>query len=157
MALSRTSGKAARHADLLGFLAGAATGGALIAAGKNTRGAGAAAIATSFVTSGLKWLERVLFGAPSQVAGVGLPSIQALNGLGLPSIQALNGQMGLPSMSQSIPPRGAIPGVAGIQMSGPGASAPPANLLGQRMAGGRGPMISGLSASYGATLLGGRQ
>jgi hypothetical protein len=150
MAVARTS--KAKHAHLLGFLAGAAAGGALYAAGKGTRGAGAAAIATAFVTSGMKWLENVLFGAPATVAGMGLPSISML---GLPSISQLNGQMGLPSMSQTIPPRGAIPGVAGIQMSAPGASPPPVNLLGRNTRAG-GPMISGLSAQYGATLLGNR-
>lgn len=152
MAVARTS--KAKHAHLLGFLAGAAAGGALYAAGKGTRGAGVAAIATAFVTSGMKWLEHVLFGAPTAVAGVGLPTISALNGsLGLPSISALNGQVGMASLAPTIPPKGAIPGVAGIQAHSPGSSAPPVNLLGRHTRAG-GPMISGLSASYGATLLG---
>jgi hypothetical protein len=156
MALARTSGKAAAHADLLGFLAGAAVGGTLMGLGKNTRGAGAATIATAFITSGMKWLERVLFGAPSGVAGMGLPSIQALNGqMGLPSIQALNGQMGMASLAPRNPPHGTIPGVAGLQVSGVGMGSPPVSLLGQQSHGG-GPTISGLSARYGATLLGGR-
>jgi hypothetical protein len=160
MALSRTSGKSAAHADLLGFLAGAAVGGTLMGLGKNTRGAGAATIATAFITSGMRWLENVLFGqsqatTAKAVAGMGLPSIQALNGLGLPSIQALNGGMGMASIAPRNPPHGTIPGVAGLQVSGVGMGDPPVSLLGQQSHGG-GPTISGLSARYGATLLGGR-
>jgi len=157
MVAARVGGKAARHADLIGFLSGAAIGGTLYAMGSKTRGAGLSAIATAFVSSGMKWLERVLFGPAPAVAGVGLPMIQSLNGnLGLPTIQALNGGgMGLPSMSNVPVPAGTIPGVAGIQVSGGGVGAPPVSLLGHQAHGG-GPMVSGLSARYGATLLGAR-
>lgn len=160
--LARGTGKAARHADLIGFLTGAALGGAMLSTRKY-KGMGYATIAAAFITSGMKWLERVLF-APKAIAaaaatgtqGMGLPMVSALNGrLGLPSIQALNGGLGLPSISREPIPAGTIPGVAGIQVHGPGFGGPPVSLLGQR-AGMGGPTISGLSARYGATLLGGR-
>ena len=152
------SGKAAAHADLIGFLAGIATGGAMYAM-KSTRHAAFGAFAGAFFASGLKWLGRVLFGAPTAAkgtAGIGMPQIQALNGghLGLPQIQALNGAgLGMATASNVVAPQGTIPGVAGPQISGFGG--PPVNLLGHRMGAG-GPQVSGLSARYGATLLGTR-
>ncbi len=79
--------------------------------------------------------------------------MQPLNGLGLPMMQPLNGGLGLPSVSNVIPPQGAIPGVAGPQVTGGMGGGPPVNLLGQRLGG---TNVSGLSARYGATLLGGR-
>ena len=153
-ALSRMgSGAAARHADLIGFLAGLATGGVMYSM-KSTRHAALGAFAGAFFAAGLKWLGGILLGSPAAkpVAGMGLPMVQPLNGLGLPMMQALNGQMGLPSISNTIPPQGAIPGVAGPQVSGHFGSSPPVNLLGQQMSAG-GPQISGLSARYGASLL----
>lgn len=149
------SGKAAAHADLIGFLAGLATGGVMYSM-KSTRHAAFGAFAGAFFASGLKWLGGVLFGAPTTkaVAGVGLPMVNALNGLGLPMVQALNGQIGMPAISNQSIPQGTIPGVAGPQVSG-GVGTPPINLLGQRLGAG-GPQVSGLSARYGATLLGGR-
>ena len=153
-ALSRSaSAKTAARADLYGFLAGIATGGVMYSM-KATRHAAFGALAGAFFASGMKWLEGVLFGSPKPMAGrgVGLPQINALNGgLGLPQINALNGggQMGLPSMSNVVPPVGTIPGVAGPQVSG-GVGGPPVHLLGQRMGG---TQVSGLSARYGATLL----
>jgi hypothetical protein len=164
MALSRgTPGSAAQqNADLIGFLVGLASGGALWAM-KSTRHASWGAFAGAFLASGLKWLEGVLFApsAPAQpVKGMGMPMINALNGqMGLPQISALNGgQFGLPSVSATSHPQGTIPGVAGPQVSGFGAARgggarPPVNLLGQQLAAG-GPNISGLSARYGATLYG---
>lgn len=156
MVLARSSGTAARHSDLIGFLAGLATGGAMMSM-KSTRHAAYGAFAGAFFATGLKWLERVLFGAPAAaakpVAGMGIPQINALNGgLGLPQINALNG-LGMASISTSVPPQGAIPGVAGPQVSGGfGGNMPPVNLLGQRLGAG-GPQVSGLSARYGATLM----
>jgi len=164
MALSRgTPGSTAQqNADLIGFLAGLASGGALWAM-KSTRHASWGAFAGAFLASGLRWLEGVL-SAPSAtqpVKGMGLPMINALNGqMGLPQITALNGGgggFGLPAISQTVPPQGAIPGVAGPQVSGFGAARggarPPANLLGHQLQAG-GPNISGLAARYGASLYG---
>ncbi len=154
MILSRTSGKMAAHADLIGFLAGLATGGVMYSM-KSTRHAAFGAMFGAFFASGLKWLGGVLFGSPAKtVAGMGYPMVNALNGLGLPMVNALNG-MGLPAISREPIPAGTIPGVAGPQMSGGIGSPPPVNLLGQRLGAG-GPQVSGLSARYGATLLGGR-
>lgn len=155
--LARMSGKAAAHADLIGFLAGLATGGVMYSM-KATRHAAFGAFAGAFFAAGLKWLGGVLFGSPAAkpVAGVGMPMINALNGggLGLPMINALNGQMGMAAISREPIPAGTIPGVAGPQVSG-GIGNPPVHLLGQHLSAG-GPQVSGLSARYGATLLGGR-
>src|SRR5262245_14670669 len=128
-ALSRGTGKAAMHSDLIGLLAGIATGGVMWSM-KSTRHAAFGAFAGAFFASGLKWLEGVLFGAPAMhpaaaaaaaaagTKGIGLPMMQPLNGgLGLPMMQPLNG-LGLPSIAPTIPPQGAIPGVAGPQVSG---------------------------------------
>lgn len=147
------------HADLIGFLTGLGVGGAMYAM-KSTRHAALGAFAGAFLTSGLKWLAGVLFApttavpaapsaaAPSGTAGVGLPMI---SNLGMPSIHALNG-LGMPAISNTVAPQGAIPGVAGPQVAGTGMGMPPVNLLGQRLGG---TQVSGLSARYGATLLGG--
>jgi hypothetical protein len=157
---------ATQNADLIGFLVGLASGGALYAM-KSTRHAAFGALAGAFLASGLKWLEGALFG-PSAPAGapvsgrgrgMGLPQINALNGgFGLPQISALNGGFGLPTATNLPQSQGTIPGVAGPQVSGFGAARgggarPPVNLLGQQLAAG-GPNISGLSARYGATLYG---
>jgi hypothetical protein len=58
-------------------------------------------------------------------------------------------------MSMTQTPHGTIPGVAGIQVDSSGMGSPPVSLLGRQSSKG-GPTISGLSAMYGATLLGGR-
>lgn len=146
------------HSDLVGFLAGLGAGGVMYAM-RSTRHAALGAFAGAFLTSGLKWLAGVLF-APSAAVpaaapaatgthGVGMPMI---SNLGMPSIQNLNG-LGLPAISQTHTPHGAIPGVAGPQVAGPSMmSGPPVSLLGQRLGG---TQVSGLSARYGATLLGG--
>lgn len=151
-----------RNADLIGLASGVAVGGVLYAMGEKYRSMGLGAIAGAVITSGMKWLEGVLFSASPSAApaadkavkGFGLPTMQALNGLGLPTMQALNG-LGLPSIGPTPVPEGTIPGVAGIQVSGPGFSSPPVGLRSTRV-GMSGPSISGLSAMYGATLLGAR-
>jgi hypothetical protein len=154
--LART-GKAA-HADLIGFLAGIGAGGVMYAM-RSTRHAALGAFAGAFLTSGLKWLAGVLFAptaavpaaatVPAGTSGVGLPMI---SNLGMPSISALNG-LGMPAISNTVAPQGSIPGVAGPQVSGGSfGGGPPVSLLGQRLGG---TQVSGLSARYGATLLGG--
>lgn len=160
MALSRTAGRSARHSDLIGFLTGLAASGIMYSM-RATRHAAFGAVAGAFFASGLKFLERILFGTPVLVApssgtqGMGLPMMQPLNGgFGLPMMQALNGGLGLPSIAATVPPQGTIPGVAGPQVSG-GIGHPPVSLLGQQLLS-NGPSISGLSARYGATLLGTR-
>lgn len=158
--LRRTGSK---HAEGFGLLTGLAISGAMFAM-KSTRHAAIASAIGAFFASGVAWLEKTLLGtatiAVPGTAGIGVPNIRALNGLGVPSVRALNG-LGVPSISPTVPPVGAIPGVAGNQLAAPGLSAPPVSLLGQtspqaahlRNIGG--PMAHGLSASYGATLLGG--
>lgn len=182
LALQRSAnptGTAAQNADLIGFLVGLASGGALFSM-KSTRHAAWGAFAGAFFASGLKWLEGALFGTPTPAAvaasvaavtgttpaalpaaaGVsgrlGLPMITPLNGgrLGLPMITPLNGGgLGLPSISNYPTTQGAIPGVAGPQLGRSGSTQPPVSLLGHQLAAG-GPQISGLSARYGASLYG---
>lgn len=117
--------------------------------------------------------------APAGTAGMGMARIHALNGLGIARAQALNGRGGLGMRRQAggnylngglglatVMPQpqsvGTIPGVhgpafAGTQMG----NASPVNLLGDATSQSRqvsllgGPPIHGLSAAYGATLLGG--
>lgn len=143
----RKSGVA--HADGYGLLAGLAVSGGMYAM-PSTRHAALAGAVGAFLASGIAWLERSLLGG-----GLGIPSLRALNGLGIPMARELNG-LGLPTMS----PVSAPIGVAGNQLSG-GGSAPPVSLMGQmspqaaHLRGIGGPAVHGLSAAYGATLLGG--
>ncbi len=112
----------------------------------------------------------------SGTAGFGVPRIHALNGLGIPKVHALNGGLGMRRQAgghylnglglATVAPQpqsvGTIPGVHGPAFAGTqlGRTAP-VNLLGNPTAAGNqvallgGPQIHGLSAAYGATLLGG--
>jgi hypothetical protein len=110
-------------------------------------------------------------------SGVGIAKIHALNGLGIPKISALNGGLGmrrqasghylnglgLHTMQPQPQSVGTIPGVHGPAFAGTqlGNARSPVNLLGNPTAQSQqvsllgGPQIHGLSAAYGATLLGG--
>lgn len=151
----------ARNRELIGLGMGLATAGAL-ATMKSTRGAAFNAALGAVLASGLRWVEGLLFGkASAGTAGyLGMPQIRELNGLGMPQIRALNG-MGSPVISSLQRPVNTIPGVAGNQISGAGFGGPPVSLLGAtspmaaQLLGMGGPQVHGLSASYGATLLGG--
>jgi hypothetical protein len=88
-----------------------------------------------------------------------------LNGLGIARVHALNGArggLGLATVANQAQSVGTIPGVNGPSFAGTQLGArPPVNLLGNRTAQSAqvsllgGPPIHGLSAAYGATLLGG--
>lgn len=156
-----------RFPEAIGLVAGLAVSGAMYAM-RSTRHAAIGGIIGAVLASGLAFLERTLFGAVtvpapvaaagSAVTGIGIPDIRALNGLGIPDIRALNG-LGIPMVQNRTSPAGAIPGVAGTQLGNPGS--PPVNLLGagtpqsMHLLGMGGPAVHGLSAAYGATLLGG--
>lgn len=121
-------------------------------------------------------VQTVAASSNPAVAGVGIAQINALNGLGMrrqPNGTYLNGGLGIPKVNYlnglgipSIAPQpqsvGTIPGVAGPGFAGTslGRSAP-VSLLGQPSSRSSqvsllgGPQIHGLSAAYGATLLGG--
>jgi len=158
--------KAAKNADLIGLGFGLATAGAMYAM-KSTKQAAVGAAIGAVLATGLSWLKSILF-KPAAIAAaagtsgyLGIPQIRELNGgLGMPSVRALNG-LGIPSITSVQRPVNTIPGVAGNQLSSPGLSAPPVNLLGAQspmsaqLLGMGGPQVHGLSASYGATLLGG--
>jgi hypothetical protein len=176
------------YPEVVGLGAGLATAGAMYAM-KTTRHAALGAAVGAVLASGIAYLEKILLGSvtvapataavavqsggavpagtPSQAGvtgmrgGFGIPNVRALNGLGIPNMRALNGGLGVPMMQQRSTPAGAIPGVAGNQLSASGVSSPPVSLLGPRspqaahLLGIGGPAVHGLSAAYGATLLGG--
>lgn len=165
MTLRHTGSK---HAEAIGLGAGLAASGAMYAM-KSTRHAALGGIVGAVLASGLALFEKHVLGAvavaapvaaagTAAIAGMGIPDIRALNGLGIPDIRALNG-LGIPMASDRTPPAGAIPGVAGTQLGAPGQ--PPVSLLGpgspqsMHLLGMGGPAVHGLSAAYGATLLGG--
>lgn len=146
------------HPELIGFGAGLAVSGAMFAM-PSTRHAALSAALSAFFASGLSFLERTLLGTATVAvpgAAVGFPNLRALNGLGMPSIRPLNG-LGVPQINQVHAPVG----VAGNQLSHGGLSAPPVSLLGAQtsqaasLRAGGGPQVHGLSAAYGATLMGG--
>lgn len=161
------------YPEAFGLLAGLSTAGAMYTM-KSTRHAAIGAAVGAVLASGLAWLERIIMG-PAAVAqaaavqaavtapgtaGMGVPSIRALNGLGIPMVNPLNG-FGVPAIQQRSTPAGTIPGVAGNQLANAGHSMPPVSLMGPtspqaaHLLGIGGPAVHGLSASYGATLLGG--
>lgn len=171
IAIRHTSTTQAQNAEGIGFLAGLAVSGAMYAMKSTRHAAIASAIGATFA-SGIAWLEKKFLGAitvavpgsaastaPAAVAGMGLPIARNLNGLGIAQMRALNG-MGIPMASNVPRAAGAIPGVAGSQLSGPGGGGPPVSLMGQPSAaavhllGVGGPPTHGIAASYGATLLG---
>lgn len=154
-----------RHAELVALAIGGATTG-LMAAMPSTRGAAVTSGLVTLLIAGVPLLGK-LFGEATvpavavtpEVKGLGFPQARALNGLGYPQVQALNG-VGLPTMAPVAHAQGAIPGVAGSQLAGPGGGAPPVSLMGSPSAaqvhllGIGGPPTHSLSAAYGATLLG---
>jgi len=156
-----------RNPELVGFGVGAAASAAMFAM-KSTRQAAVGGLIGAFLGAGVWWLEKTFLGAATvpvdpatakAVAGIGYPQLRALNGLGYPQARALNG-LGIATMSNVPRSAGAIPGVAGSQLAAPGGGNPPVSLMGTQSAaalhllGIGGPPIHGLSASYGATLLG---
>jgi hypothetical protein len=164
------SGSGVKYAEGIGLGAGLATAGVMYAM-KSTRHAALGAALGAAFASGIALLERLLFGtitapaaavvpAAGGTAGLGIPQINALNGLGIPMARDLNG-LGVPMIAERTAPAGTIPGVAGNQLASPGASMPPVSLLGpmspqaSHLRGIGGPAVHGLSAAYGATLLGG--
>lgn len=153
------------HAEWIGLGMGLAASG-LMAAMPSTRQAALASAIGAFFVSGIGLIGKMLGEAtvpakvvPAEVKGLGFPQARALNGLGYPTLTALNG-MGIPTIDSVPPAQGAIPGVAGSHLAGPGGGAPPVSLLGSpspaqvHLLGVGGPMTSSLSAAYGATLLG---
>lgn len=147
---------------LIGFAAGAAAAGAMYSM-KATRHAAIGALAGAFLASGLPMIFKAVTGG-----GLGLPQVEYLSGLGVHDISYLNGAgLGIPGIAPLPQTYGNVPGVngshggvAGSQIGAPGSSAP-IDLLGAATAQSNqvqllgGPTISGLSAAYGATLLGG--
>lgn len=155
-----------RHPELIGLGAGLAAS-TLMFTMKSTRAAAIAAAIGTLGTAGIAWLGKMMFGEatvpakviPPEVKGLGFPQARALNGLGIPTLQALNG-LGYPAVASVPHAQGAIPGVAGSHLAGPGGGGPPVSLLGAPSAaqihllGIRGLETHGVSAQYGATLLG---
>lgn len=164
---------AARHAglkqpELIGLGVGVAASGVMFAM-KSTRHAAIGGLIGAFLASGIAFLEKKLLGAATvpvspgeqqAVEGIGFPQLRALNGLGLHQARALNG-LGLHTMAPTASSHGAIPGVAGSHLAAAGGGGPPVSLLGTpsaaslQLLGAGGPQTHGISAAYGATLLGG--
>lgn len=149
------TGKSADR-DLYGLIAGLTVAGGMFFMPSTKKAAISAALG-AFLVSGLVWLEKKL----TNGAGLGIPSIQYLNGLGIPQVQYLNG-LGIPQIMQEPHAQGTIPGVAGPSFAGSRlGDSNPVDLLGamtpqsEKIALMGGPAVHGLSASYGATLLGG--
>jgi len=160
------------YPEAFGLLAGLSVSGAMYAM-RSTRHAAIGAAVGAALASGLAWLERLIMG-PAAVAqaaavqaavttgtkGIGVPMMRPLNGLGVPAVRPLNG-FGVPAVAARTTPAGTIPGVAGNQLANAGHSMPPVSLLGAtspqaaHLLGIGGPAVHGLSAAYGATLLGG--
>lgn len=166
--LSAATTMAARHvggvqkAELVGFGVGAAAT-VLMAVMPSTRAAAVGSAVGVFLASGLPLLGKLLgeVTVPAKVVspevqGLGFPQARQLNGLGIPQMVGL----GYPASSGVPHAAGAIPGVAGSHLAGPGGGAPPVSLMGTPSAaaihlmGVGGPPTHGISAAYGATLLG---
>jgi hypothetical protein len=147
----------APHASAYGLGVGLAASAAMLASRKTKHLAMGSAIGAVLV-SGLRLLEQKMF--EKSLKGMGMPQIHALNGLGMPQVHALNG-LGIPQVFDVPQAQGAIPGVAGSFAGTHFGEGSPVSLLGMgspqadqvSLLGG--PAIHGLSAAYGATLLGG--
>lgn len=182
MALAHT--KYAGRRELFSFLAGAGAAGVMLAMPSTKKaafGALVGAFFTSGLSLVEKFLfpaqvAVAAIPAPGVTGiGMGMAKMNYLNGLGIPRMNYLNG-LGIPSIAPQPQSVGTIPGVAGLGMrqQADGSylnGAPsfagtqlgqnaPVSLLGQPSSRSNqvslmgGPQIHGLSAAYGATLLG---
>jgi len=145
------------HSDkrvMYGLLAGLAASGGMYAM-KSTRHAALWGALGAALGAGVAWILK------PKTAGTGIPSVNYLNGLGVPEVSYLNG-LGIPEIMPVPQSQGTIPGVHGPSFAGSRlGDSNPIDLLGaqtpqsEKIALMGGPPIHGLSASYGATLLGG--
>jgi hypothetical protein len=145
------------HADKrvkYALLAGLAASGGMYAM-KSTRHAAIWGALGALAGAGIAWFTK------PKAAGTGIPSVNYLNGLGIPEVNYLNG-LGIPEIMPVPQSVGTIPGVHGPAFAGSRlGESNPVNLLGaktpqsEKIALMGGPAVHGLSASYGATLLGG--
>jgi hypothetical protein len=135
------------YAEGLGFVAGAAAGGAMMVS-PGTRAAGLTAIGAAFLSNGLRQLEKMLLPG-NYAAGFGLPYLE---GPVIERAQTLG--LVMPEQTQTM---------AGAQISMDG---PPIDISLQgalsasaieQIQGIEGPDLSGLGTHYGATLFGARQ
>jgi len=167
------------HASAYSLGLGLAASAAMLASPKTKHLALGSALGVALV-SGVRWMTQMKFdkavkqgdekkaaeavstatGAKPTGPGIGMPQIHALNGLGMPQVHALNG-LGIPQVFDVPQAQGTIPGVAGSFAGTHFGEGAPVSLLGMGSPAADqvsllgGPAIHGLSASYGATLLGG--
>jgi len=166
------------HASAYSLGLGLAASAAMLASPKTKHLALGSALGVALV-SGVRWVTQMKFDkavkkgdekaatdavstatGTKTINGLGMPQIHALNGLGMPQIHALNG-LGIPQVFDVPQAQGTIPGVAGSFAGTHFGEGSPVSLLGMgspqadQVALLGGPAIHGLSASYGATLLGG--
>lgn len=150
--LATPGGWASRWSEAVGLLVGAGASAAMIAM-PGTRAAGWMGLVSAGLNNGLRLLEQILFGGGT--AGVGWYATETANPhLGMVQAQQVNG-LGYATAGQVPHAYGTVPGVAGpMQDNG----SPPVNLLGGQvnLLGGGGGSIAGLSAMYGATIMGSR-
>lgn len=164
MMVAKTASAANR--DMFGLIAGLAVAGGMFML-PSTKKASVSAAIGAILVSGLRILDRKMTGS------LGIPSVNYLNGLSIAQVQALNGPrrqadgtylngLGIPQIQAVSQSAGTIPGVHGPAFAGSRlGDANPVNLLGastpqsQKITMMGGPPVHGLSASYGATLLGG--
>jgi hypothetical protein len=155
------SDKAITHSDAIGFGFGIASAAALYAK-KSTRHAAFGAALGAFLASGLPWIKRSLAPTKSAAAVAAVTAVVTnpaaaaadFKGLGLHQIQNLQGHQLRQLNGHTIE---SVPRPAGLA----GTMKPPVSLYGQQTSAMRslslsgGPGVSGLAASYGATLFGG--
>jgi len=155
--VGRTSKAANKEA--FGLLAGLGVSGVLYAM-KSTRHAALWSAAGAVLGAGFAWLNKVMF----EKSALGMPTLNFLNGgLGVPQLNFLNDAgLGTAEVWDVPQSQGTIPGVAGPSFAGSRlGEGSPIDLLGAATAQSDkitlmgGPTVHGLSASYGATLLGG--
>jgi len=166
-----STGVLARNRELVGLAGGLAVAGAMYSM-KSTRHAAVGAAVGAVLASGLAWLEKVILGTvqmPAKTADAATQVAAGTSGMGMAQMRQLGmsqiNQLGMANIGRVPKAYGTIPGVAGLggvaglQAVRPGTM--PANLLGASTAASRqislmgGPNIHGISASYGATSVGG--
>lgn len=182
IAVRALAGKAAagktdwsKYSEGIGFAVGGLSSG-LMMAFPGTRAAGWAGLAVAFMTNGLRALEQ-MFTKTTAVSGWGAAVIEPLNGVTIeslsPGTRDVNG-FGVADIQEVPEAYGTIPGVYGpdasqmpqlMAVAGPQLSAgrPPVDTMQQNnlpqnsyhVSLMNGPNLSGLGASYGATLFGG--
>jgi len=162
------------YAEGIGFLAGGIAAGVMYAF-SGTRRMALAAVATAFVTNGLRQIEQWLHQGTAEFGGVAIDRAYPVPGslgqdvdvreLGIPSIEpgyAVPGGFGAPVIESQYPVPGSVGFAGRPELVGPptlvgaGNYGLDDNPAVKQLAQLGGPEISALGAHYGATLFGGQ-